>query len=244
MTMAFPIVTLAENLVRRLEAEAVRARVFGGVAIVKRALWEAYLGRPRITSDIDVVIAHADVRDVIRNLKSVGLEVTSRALMVGEGAFVSSEYGSVKVDIFADPLRLNQTIHIGERMGAQSFSLAAPELLLTKFQIKFPKETDCIDAALLVLDIDKCSTGVTHDGKWDQIIRACADDWCLDQACRDAIERLQQGKLGLPEKLSYGLAAASENLLKRLLTSPKTHRWKLRSIQGRLLPTYTPVDDP
>lgn len=238
---------IARDVVSRLGRVGVNGRLFGGVAIEMVAPWRTIFGSDRPQKDLDLVIAFSDLPVALEELRAAGWLIDRRSVMLNgaRGVHAALAETRVRMDVFTDPLRFNQTIVIGERLRFPGITLSATDLLLTKLQVVNATDRDVRDMAAM-LAILPLSPASGH-GQVDvsRIEQACSMSWgfhhgaCLN-LCR--VGDLLAGDEKLPLGPRTQATEAARRLERAIEGSAKGVGWKIRAWLGPRLPWYDHVD--
>ncbi len=233
----------AQTLEALIDA-GVTARLFGGVAINLVSPWEPIFKCPRPQKDIDVIIRSNDVDTALDVLGNNGWKMNLRSLMFNEGRHVRAKHSSgLHLDLFTDPLHLNQTIHIDSRFKLSKITLTASDLLLTKLQAAKPTERDLRDILALVLT---CRLSESEKPDLLNVKRLCdvfARSWGFYYGACLNIERIGNLLQKNPALVNGSGTLATgrlDALIEVARNSRKTVFWTLRSVIG---PRFKWFDD-
>jgi hypothetical protein len=229
------IVAEGRRLLARAEAEGVRLRLLGGVAIRLRARDGIPPPFERSYADLDFVTARRDATPTAALLRDDGYQphVAFNALHGNERLLFFDEGNGRQVDVFVGAFRMSHRIPLEDRIELEPATLPLADLLLTKLQIAELNEKDVKDALALlhghpVADEDGESVNAAR------IAGLCASDWGLWRTITGnvAASRDLLARYGLPEGDLARIAERIDALLDRIEREPKSRAWKLRARIG------------
>ena len=141
------------------------------------------------------------------------------------------------VDIFLDVFRMCHTLHLGDRLTLDDYTIPISDLLLTKLQVVETNEKDIRDLIAILKDhdvIDHIASGDKEVIDTGYIASLCADDWGLCKTISLTMKKLLTflPKYELELEAKQILEARITKILNAIDTVPKSLRWKLRDKVG------------
>ncbi len=141
------------------------------------------------------------------------------------------------VDIFLDVFRMCHTLHLGDRLTLDDYTIPISDLLLTKLQVVETNEKDIRDLIAILKDhdvIDHIASGDKEVIDTGYIASLCADDWGLCKTISLTMKKLLTflPKYELEAEAKQILEARITKILNAIDTVPKSLRWKLRDKVG------------
>jgi len=222
---------IATDILDTLHSGGVHATLFGGLAIQELGLWDSAFGRFRSTRDVDVIVNMTDVRRGNGMMTTLGAMPQASTWLTTDGRLVRYDYRGIEIDLFSNPLRLNQTIHVpGDGFAGRCATLTT--LFLSKIQLTRPNEADVLDGLSIMSAIGEDPLGYASE-----IGYLCGSDWCLFRATMFGLRRNILANLEfLREERRNAAARAATAIRRSLRSAPKSIGWRLRSRIGTLLP--------
>jgi hypothetical protein len=236
---------LAVDLVNNLARTGYVARIFGGIAFSIVSDWTPIYGYHRPAFDIDLVTRRNDLSKILRELNGLGAQINTRTRLTTNDRFTQASIRGHRLDVYTDPLYLNQTIELGKRLTIDNLTLTHADLLATKLQIVAPTERDLRDVTALLASSELAKTERHGQLNVSRILNLCQGNWGFYHT---AVEFLEFVSAHVP---TLQLTATAENLVVsriqvlryELLNSPKSLAWKAREPFGTLFKWYTEIDD-
>jgi hypothetical protein len=230
----------AQRMISQAEADGLRLRLLGGVAIVLQAPGAKPL-LAREIRDIDVVAPRGSKRAVTSLFQSLGY-VSDDEFNAFHGAhrqIYLDVQNRRKVDVFVGTFSMCHSIPIAERLEREPLTLPLAELLLTKLQIVELTERDESDIYNLCFH-HHLADGDGRGIEAGLIAGLCARDWGLWRTCKGTIERCRAdlGSYGLTDAERELIGSRLQQLWDRIEAEPKTSKWRLRSRLGERVRWY------
>ncbi|MBZ5538113.1 MAG: nucleotidyltransferase family protein [Acidobacteriia bacterium] len=215
-------------IVENAQAHNIEVRILGSVAIA------TYVGaeiasRPSPIKDIDLITRH-EARTVFQGiLYNSGWRVVEELLLLSEDRETyqhpAQEY---TVDVYFDVVDGNHPIHLRDRLGLSFPAISATDLLMTKLQRRFPRQTDTWD----------CCALFTHgiaSMEVEYFVRVMGKDWGLYTTALDNLRNLIVSCPRAREGIRRLMADAERGA--------KSWQWYVRSVLGRRLKWWNDVFD-
>jgi hypothetical protein len=214
-------VTEAVAIVEQLAERDGVVRILGGVGVVLHCPSDG--GFHREPEDIDLAVSGRGAGALEAVLTERGYTPNSRFNAMHGDRRRQFEGPAGKVDVFVGAFTMCHKLELEGRLGAESPTLTAADLVLTKLQIVELTEKDMLDLRLL-LESHEVGSG---PGDWidaDYVASVLADDWGY---WRTASGTLQQVTAAAP-----ALGAKADQLWQRVEQEPKSRRFKVRARVG------------
>jgi hypothetical protein len=214
-------VSEAVAIVDQLAERDGMVRILGGVGVVLHCPTDG--GFHRDPEDIDLAVSGRSAGALEAVLVERGYTPNSRFNAMHGDRRRLFEGPAGKVDVFVGAFAMCHKLELERRLGAESPTLTAADLVLTKLQIVELTEKDMLDLRLL-LESHEVGSG---PGDWidaDYIASVLADDWGY---WRTASGTLEQVTAAAPS-----LSAKAEQLWGRVEDEPKSRRFKMRARVG------------
>lgn len=222
-------------MVGAAEAENVKLRVLGGIAVQLHAAGGVHPALARGHCDLDFVTARKQGRAAGNVLRQLGYEPNERFNAINGATrlvFYDVEHGR-RVDVFVGEFRMCHAIPIADRLHLEHETVPLAELLLTKLQIVHLNEKDLRDvwAILLEHDVADHDEDAVNAG---YIARLLAADWGLWRTSYQSVEsaRSHLATTALDDVDRALVDDRLRRLWQRVEDQPKTLRWRGRAKVG------------
>ena len=214
-------------------------RLFGGVAVKYHCPSASHRSLQRSYPDLDFFGRGKQGRDIRKLFTDLGYEPNQRfnALHGATRLIYEDEKNQRVADIFLDIFKMCHTLHLGERLTLDDYTIPISDLLLTKLQVVEINEKDIRDLMAILTDHDVVVQ--PRQGEKEVIDEAyisslCGEDWGLDKTISLTLKKLLAF---LPKyELEHGAKQILEGRINRLLSSidsaPKSFKWRLRDKVG------------
>jgi hypothetical protein len=218
-------------------------RVAGSVAFVIRGAPRAGLPRPAPV-DIDLIAPAKSNRRIAKLLAELGYtpEKEFNARHGDRRLIFWDESRDRKLEVFVGVFEMCHSLPLGarERLEAESETVPAAELLLTKLQIVELNEKDVTDMHGLLLTHEVGDEDAHDRINAARIAALCAADWGLHRTVTGTLQRLAE------DPPSYALSDDQRRLIDRrvqilqrvLEEHPKTLAWRMRARVGERVRWY------
>lgn len=236
----------AERIIHAGEAEGVRLRVLGGLAIYLTCPSAATHEKlKRSYADIDMVGLEKDGPRLAKFFTQLGYEPDQRfnALHGRRRMIFYNPDDSSHIDVFLDQFQMCHTLSLKGRLLDGYLSLPQADLLLTKLQVVELNEKDMKDILSILLDH---AIGEEAPDRLDlsYIIRLTGNDWGLHTTLSDNLVRVKEQ---LSDYLQGDDAAVvgqrTDQILGAMKATPKSLRWQARAKIGRRMEWYELPDE-
>jgi len=231
------------RLVMAAEAEQLRLRMLGGVAVRSRCPRSVQGPLAREYRDLDFVVARGQARGLTNFLKRNGYGADERFnSMHGESRLLFRDLaGGRRLDVFLGTFAMCHSLNLEPRLSLHDSTLSPADLLLTKLQIVELNRKDVQDALALLLDFPAILGSKKPGEELDVgvLVELCGRDWGWYTTLNDNLDQLVARA---PEFLSRDesvLVAQHARVIKDAIDSgPKSVGWRLRAKVGRKLQWY------
>jgi hypothetical protein len=217
-------------LVQSAQQEGATLRLLGGAAIILHCS-----GTPhREIGDLDAVTTSADVKRLTSVLQQRGYQPETRFNALHGDRRLIFHGSAGKLDIFVDTFDMCHRIELAGRLGLDSPTIPATDLLLTKLQVVELTAKDAHDLAEL-LSHHALGSGPGDHFDVPYIEGLVADDWGLWRTLTGTLTRLAE--------LHARVAEQSLALRQALDDAPKGRRFRLRARLGERKRWYELPDE-
>jgi hypothetical protein len=233
---------------RRLieSATDLRMRLLGGVGVALHDHRPVPAALERGYGDLDVVVPPKSARPATSVMVAAGYEPNERfnALHGAQRMLFYDTENKRQVDVFVGVFSMCHRLDLSSRLDEHPYSLDAADLLLTKLQIHEINRKDLVDAVRLLLTHENADIAGGGDGRinalsLDRLRSVTSSDWGWFTTVTDnlALVRTAASDLLEPEEATV-VESRVDGIVEALRSSPKSMRWKARSVVGRKTPWY------
>src|SRR5438132_5487090 len=229
----------AKRVLDEARERGIILRLFGGVAVKYHCPSATHRSLQRSYPDLDFFGRGKQGRDIRKLFLDLGYEPNQRfnALHGATRLIFEDAKKQRVVDIFLDVFRMCHTLHLGDRLTLDDYTIPISDLLLTKLQVVEINEKDIRDLIAILKDhevverIDSREKEVIDAG---YVSTLCADDWGLCKNISLTLKKLLTflPKYELEPEATQVLEARIDKLLHAIETVPKSLKWKLRDKVG------------
>jgi hypothetical protein len=217
-------------LVRSAQEGGATVRLLGGAAVILHCS-----GRPhRDIGDLDAVTTRADVSRLTQVLQQRGYQPETRFNALHGDRRLIFHGSAGKLDIFVDTFDMCHRIELAGRLGLDSPTIPATDLLLTKLQVVELTAKDASDLAEL-LSHHALGSGPGDHFDVPYLEGLVADDWGLWRTLTGTLTRLAERH--------ENVAEPSRALRQLLDDTPKGRRFRLRARLGERKRWYELPDE-
>ncbi len=159
------------------------------------------------------------------------------ALHGGSRLMYADSTGRGSLDVFLDIFKMSHTLHLGERLTLDDYTISITDLLLTKLQIWEANEKDIKD--LIAILRDHKVEGSIAQGEKETIdagyvAKLCSNDWGLERTITLTLKKVTDHLSDYDSdrehvELVQDRAASLKQIIEK---GSKTLRWKLRAKIG------------
>ena len=237
------------SLLNREENKDIIMRLIGALAFYTRCKKYNYIQKKlgREFTDIDFVSYSKYSRRIIEFLKSCGYEEDVQVTQLfGESRLLFHDFDNERhIDVFLDTLSFSHVIPLKGRLEKDEITIPLAELFLEKMQIAKINEKDLIDTIMLLREFD---FGNTDDNQINIniITRLLSKDWGFWKTVTDNLSILINYLQKAPYLNSEDKKIVSEriNKIRKILNeTPKSLKWKMRSLIGEKVKWYQDVEE-
>ena len=229
----------AKRVLDEAKERGIILRLFGGVAVKYHCPSATHRSLQRSYPDLDFFGRGKQGREIRKLFLDLGYEPNQRFnALHGATRLIFEDSKNLRVvDIFLDVFRMCHTLHLGDRLTLDDYTIPISDLLLTKLQVVETNEKDIRDLIAILKDHDVVER---IDSVGREVIDAryvstlCADDWGLCKTISLTLRKLLTflSKYEIEPEAKQILEARINQLLHAIETVPKSFRWKLRDKVG------------
>ena len=236
-----PSVVEAVRIVEAGEAQGLKLRLLGGLAIRLRSPSAARPGLARTYPDIDLATDTTKSHAVEKLLTGLGY-VADREFNIlnGNTRLLFFDPGhQYQVDIFVGHFEMCHRLPLAGRLELEPLTLPLADLLLSKLQIVQINEKDLRDICALLLDHPVGATdGETINAR--RVAELCAKDWGWWKTVTLSLDKVTSfcKTLDLDPSATQQILGRVEALRSALEKAPKSLGWKARAAVGERVQWY------
>ena len=229
----------AQRILDAAKQRGIVLRLFGGVAVKYHCPSATHRSLQRSYPDLDFFGRGKQGREIRKLLTDLGYEPNQRfnALHGATRLIFEDEKNQRVVDIFLDVFKMCHTLHLGDRLNLDDYTIPISDLLLTKLQVVEINEKDVRDLIAILTDHDV--VGQVSQGDKEVIDSAyisglSAEDWGLDRTISLTLKKLLTflSKYELDAEAKRILETRINKLRQSIDSAPKSFKWKLRDKVG------------
>jgi hypothetical protein len=239
-----PIEGEAKRIIMEATKRGITLRLFGGVAVRYLSPSASKPSLSRTYQDLDFFGIARQGRLIKQLFADLGYAANQRfnALHGDRRLIFDDSIARWSVDVFLDVFKMCHALPIGKRLMLCEYTLSVSDLLLTKLQIVEVNEKDVRDMLLLLLDheLDDSATVGADELDSRYIAKLCSDDWGLCKTVETNLKKINTilADHELDEESKRKVRERVEVLLRAIETTPRSMRWKFRSIVGERMKWY------
>ena len=229
----------AKRILDQAKERGIILRLFGGVAVKYHCPSATHRSLQRSYPDLDFFGTGKQGRQIRKFFLDLGYEPNQRfnALHGTTRLIFEDSKNQRIVDIFLDVFRMCHTLHLGDRLTLDDYTIPISDLLLTKLQVVEVNEKDIRDLMAILKDHNVVDHVAPRDREAidaGYISALCADDWGLCKTISLTLRKLLTflPKYELEPEAKQMLEARINNLLNAIETVPKSFKWRLRDKVG------------
>jgi hypothetical protein len=229
----------ARRILDEAKQRGIVLRLFGGVAVKYHCPSASHRSLQRSYPDLDFFGRGKQGRDIRKLFTDLGYEPNQRfnALHGATRLIFEDEKNQRVVDIFLDTFKMCHTLHLGQRLTLDDYTIPISDLLLTKLQVVEINEKDIRDLIAILRDhdvVDQVRQGDKEVIDVAYISSLCAEDWGLDKTISSTLKKLVTflSKYELEAEAKQILEGRINKLLQSIEVAPKSLKWKLRDKVG------------
>jgi len=229
----------AKRILDEARNRGIILRLFGGVAVKYHCPSATHRSLQRSYPDLDFFGRGKQGREIRELFLDLGYEPNQRfnALHGATRLIFEDAKNQRVVDLFLDVFRMCHTLHFGDRLTLDDYTITISDLLLTKLQVVEINEKDIRDLIAILKDhdaVDHAASGDKEVIDAGYISSLCADDWGLCKTISLTLRKLLifLQKYELEPEAKEILETRINKLLQAIETVPKSFKWKLRDKVG------------
>jgi hypothetical protein len=229
----------AKRILDAAKERGITLRLFGGVAVKYHCPSATHRSLQRAYPDLDFFGRGKQGREIRTLFTDLGYEPNQRfnALHGATRLIFEDAKNQRVVDIFLDVFRMCHTLHLGDRLTLDDYTIPISDLLLTKLQVVEINEKDIRDLIAILKDhdvVDQVAHGEKEVIDAGYISALCSDDWGLCKTISLTLRKLLifLPKYELEPEAKQVLETRTNKLLRAIETVPKSFKWKLRDKVG------------
>lgn len=247
--MTRPLADVTAEGVRLIDtatATGVPVRLLGGVGVALHDHLSVPAALVRGYGDLDVVVAARSTRATTQLMEAAGYVPNERFnALHGSRRMLFYDTGNKRqVDVFVGVFAMCHRLDLTARLDQHPYSLDAADLLLTKLQIHEVNRKDLVDVVRLVLTHENAATPATTAAEvdvmsLDRLRAVTSTDWGWFTTVTDNLRLVRTAAADLLDPAAAAVVAERLDTIEDSLRStPKSMRWKARSMVGRKTPWY------
>src|SRR5437660_4033914 len=180
--MLFAITDEAKRILDEARNRGIILRLLGGVAVKYHCPSATHRSLQRSYPDLDFFGRGKQGREIRRLFLDLGYEPNQRfnALHGATRLIFEDAKNQRVVDIFLDVFRMCHTLHLGDRLSLDDYTIPISDLLLTKLQVMEINEKDIRDLIAILKDHDvddQIAPGEKEGSDAGYVSRPGAGDW-------------------------------------------------------------------
>ena len=243
--MQLTIADEAKRIVDEAKTRAIILRLLGGVAVRYHCPSASQGSLQREYPDIDVIGKKRQVPSIKKLLSDLGYLPNQRFnALHGESRLMYTDAtGRGSVDVFLDTFKMSHTLHLGERLTLDDYTISITDLLLTKLQVVEANEKDIKDLIAIMRDHnveDHMARGEKETIDAGHVAKVCSNDWGLERTITITMKKVTDrlpNYDGDSERVKV-VQDRAKSLHQIIEKEPKTLRWKLRAVIGERVRWY------
>lgn len=237
--MQAPIADEAKRILDEAKARGIILRLFGGVAVKYHCPSASHRSLQRTYPDLDFFGTKKQGRPIRKLLLDLGYQPNQRFnALHGETRLIFDDPNNQRsIDIFLDIFKMCHTLHIGERLTLDEYTISISDMLLTKLQIVEANEKDIRDLIAILRDhsvenspspTDKEAIDATY------VAKLCSSEWGLEKTITLTLKKVKGHlpKYDLDPETVKLVEERVNSLLLAIEKEPKTLKWRLRDRIG------------
>jgi hypothetical protein len=246
-----PLANLKGEALRLLTSarkQNITLRLFGGMAVHMRCPSSNEPGLIRPYGDLDFITDWASLINLEQFFKNAGYlpDRTLNTLYGDRRQLYFDEINEHQIDILVDEFEMCHTISLNKRLKVDELTLPLAELLLTKAQIVEMNRKDVLDVCALLAD-HPIGNADGESINYPVLQTLCGDNWGLFTTVTENLDLISNLVKNQEIEINdnyYGLLIKRlDELTERLVSCPKTARWKMRSMVGKRMPWFEEVEE-
>lgn len=236
----------AQKLLEDSRKRGITLRLLGSQAIRERCPQYRHLldEMKREYVDLDFAALSKDRPELRRLMKEMRYEVDREMQIVAEGMryLFYSQGNGLMVDVFIDELDFCHKIDLRNRLDLDYPTIPLTDLFLSKMQIVEMADKDMKDVIILLLEHEPADNHGREFISIAHLSRILAQDWGFYYTVRNNLARIGEYVPDVLSRIDAGRVAERIGLLSSgIEATPKTLRWRLRSLVGTKVLWYKPA---
>ena len=222
----------AEQIIDAGESRGVRLRLIGGLAFKRLCPSSNKAPFYRQNKDIDLIGRREDSKGVSKLMAALGYKPREvfNALSMGKRLIYYDMANKRRADIFLDVFEMCHKFNFRDSLLAETYTLPATELLMTKLQVMEKTEKEYLDMTAEFHDFDVTDGGEGIDG--DKIAELCSKDWGLYTTFNKSLTALAAWTEANRREYAASVAPKIERLTAMMREKPKSLSWRMRARIG------------
>ena len=229
----------ARRILDEAKQRGIILRLFGGVAVKYHCPSATNRSLQRAYPDLDFLGREKQGRQIRKLFRDLGYEPNQRFnALHGATRLIFEDFKNQRVvDIFLDVFKMCHTLHLGDRLTLDEYTIPISDLLLTKLQVVEINEKDIRDLIAILSDHEVVEYPTPRDREvidTRYISALCGDDWGLCKTLSLTLRKLLAflSKYELDQDAKQLLENRINRLLLAIENVPKSLKWKLRDRVG------------
>ena len=229
----------AKRILDEATERGIVLRLFGGVAVMYHCPSATHRSLQRSYPDLDFFGRGKQGREIRKLFLDLGYEPNQRfnALHGATRLIFEDAKNQRVVDIFLEVFRMCHTLHLGERLSLDEYTIPISDLLLTKLQVVEINEKDIRDLIAILKDHDvtnQAAAGNREVIDAGYVSRLCSEGWGLCKTISLTLGKVLNflPKYELEPEAKQILESRINKLLQEIETVHKSFKWKLRDKVG------------
>jgi hypothetical protein len=229
------IVQRSLEIINAANSLGITLRLLGGNAVAILS-YPTHPKLERVPNDIDLIGYGKESSRIIKLMTGFAEPDKRFNALHGQSRlrFIDGEL-KVKIDVFLDIFRESHVLPLGKRLGFYSPTVPPSDLLMTKLQIWAITEKDLKDIAALLLKLNLGEIDSRETISIKRIIELTSSDWGLYKTSLINLGKVLDyvrgiGIDGIEERVSI--------IASKMESSPKSIKWRLRSLIGERIKWY------
>lgn len=241
------LVTEMNRLILAADADQIRLRAFGGLAIYAHSQNDTRFFH-RDSPDVDFVVPERDRHKLESFFQRMGYAPNKQFNLLNGShrqIYYDGQSGH-RIDILVGDFEMCHKLPLNGRLKIDPVTIPLAELFLSKAQIVELNRKDAFDMISLLLNND---IGDDAEGKigLDRIASLCAEDWGLYKTTTINLKRVEDlllaEDLGLSQQERELVLSRLQVIASAVESAPKSRAWKMRSMLGTRVRWYAEVEE-
>ena len=229
----------AKRILDEARERGIALRLFGGLAVKYHCPSATHRSLQRSYPDLDFFGKGKQGKEIRKLFLDLGYQPNQRFnALHGATRLIFEDSKNQRVaDIFLDVFKMCHTLHLGDRLALDEYTIPISDLLLTKLQVVEINEKDIRDLIAILSDHEVVEYPTPGDREvidTRYISALCGDDWGLCKTLSLTLRKLLAflSKYELDQDAKQLLENRINRLLLAIENVPKSLKWKLRDRVG------------